>query len=255
MIFESLLPDSRRAALAIAEAIIPGSATVPAADEASLDGAEALIAEFHPTLLRAWKGRAPGARRVDARRPRAAVSTRSRPRSRRRCSSGGSANPIMRAPLWVIAMAHKLVHFDRTPVYEALGGTRNPPTQIEQPAWLRRCTAPPSGRRGHRVRRRRGRHRRGRRGRRQGAGGPRARGRLRGGGRALSPAIRSTAASVSAHRRFYRGAFTFGNVTVPLFIGRMFGGSTAIQRRHVLSHALVGGSSGGARISGPTTSR
>jgi choline dehydrogenase-like flavoprotein len=228
MIFDSFLPDSRRAALAIAEAIIPGSATVPAADEASLDGAEALIGEFHPTLLRAWKAahQALDASTLAVRgRPFHALSAAQQEEMLQRWER----DPIMRAPLWAIAMAHKLVHFDRTPVYEALGGSRNVPTQIEQPAWLSQvhraaewtegdieCDVVVVG---------------------TGAGGAVVGKELADRGHAVvfveeGEHYRRDAfdgSSVSAHRRFYRGAFTFGNVTVPLFIGRMFGGSTAIN--------------------------
>ncbi|MBV9945373.1 MAG: GMC family oxidoreductase, partial [Myxococcales bacterium] len=35
--------------------------------------------------------------------------------------------------------------------------------------------------------------------------------------------------SVRAHQRFYRGAFTVGNMAAPLFMGRLVGGSTAIN--------------------------
>ncbi len=35
--------------------------------------------------------------------------------------------------------------------------------------------------------------------------------------------------AVDAHRRFYRGAFTVGNAPMPIFMGRLVGGSTAIN--------------------------
>jgi choline dehydrogenase-like flavoprotein len=228
MLFDSLLPDPRRAALAIAEAIIPGSGSVPAADEASLDGAEALVAEFHPTLLKAWRAahQALDASTLALRgRPFHALSAAAQEEMLHRWER----DPILRAPLGVIAMIHKLVHFDRTPVYEALGGSRSAAVNIDRPAWLSQihraaewtegdieCDVVVVG---------------------TGAGGAVVGKELADRGHAVvfveeGEHYRRDAfdgSSVSAHRRFYRGAFAVGNVTIPLFIGRMFGGSTAIN--------------------------
>ncbi len=35
--------------------------------------------------------------------------------------------------------------------------------------------------------------------------------------------------AIHAHQRFYRAAFAFGNAIIPLFVGRLVGGSTAIN--------------------------
>jgi choline dehydrogenase-like flavoprotein len=126
-------------------------------------------------------------------------------------------------------MIHKLVHFDRTPVYEALGGSRSAAVNIDRPAWLSQihraaewtegdieCDVVVVG---------------------TGAGGAVVGKELADRGHAVvfveeGEHYRRDAfdgSSVSAHRRFYRGAFAVGNVTIPLFIGRMFGGSTAIN--------------------------
>src|SRR5580704_15850625 len=43
-----------RSALALAEAIIPGSRTIPPADEATLARAHEVVSAFHPTVARAW---------------------------------------------------------------------------------------------------------------------------------------------------------------------------------------------------------
>ncbi len=228
MIFDSLLPDPRRAALALAEAIIPGSATVPAADEASLDGAEALVGEFHPTLLRAWRA---AHQALDA----STLATRGRPfhalsaAAQEEMLRKWERDPILRAPLGIIAIIHKLVHFDRAAVYEALGGSRSAAVNIERPAWLSQihrasewaegdieCDVVVVG---------------------TGAGGAVVGKELADRGHAVVFVEEGEhyrrdsfdGSSVSAHRRFYRGAFAVGNVTVPIFIGRMFGGSTAIN--------------------------
>ncbi len=44
-----------RAALALAEAILPGSATIPAADEVTVGIADETIGLFHPSLKKAWR--------------------------------------------------------------------------------------------------------------------------------------------------------------------------------------------------------
>ena len=46
---------SYRAALALAEAIVPGSASIPAADEATGGRAQEVLEAFHPSLPKAWR--------------------------------------------------------------------------------------------------------------------------------------------------------------------------------------------------------
>ncbi len=217
-----------RAGLAIAEAIVPGSPHVPAADEASFESAEALVGDFHPGLLFAWRM---AHRALDAATlPRtgkrfSALSAEEQDRALRRWEK----DPILRAPLGLIAMMHKLVHFDRQPVYEALGGVRTGGEKLERPAWLAQVHRVPDWTQGDLecdvvvIG--------------TGAGGAVVGKELAERGHAVvfveeGEHYRRDAfdgSSVGAHRRFYRGAFTVGNVPVPLFIGRLFGGSTAIN--------------------------
>jgi choline dehydrogenase-like flavoprotein len=228
MIFDSLLPDSRRARLALAEAIIPGSATVPAADEASLEGAEALVRDFHPSLLKAWRL---AHQALDA----STLAIRGRPfhalsaAAQEEMLLKWEQDPVLRVPLGIVGVVHKFCHFDRAPVYEALGGVRSAPQGIDQPPWLAQihraedwaggeieCDVVVVG---------------------TGAGGAVVGKELADRGHAVvfveeGEHYRRDAfdgSSVSAHRRFYRGAFSIGNVPMPIFMGRMVGGSTAIN--------------------------
>src|SRR5579863_9603681 len=45
----------RRTALALAEAIVPGSATVPAADEATVAAVEDVVRHFDPRFAKVWE--------------------------------------------------------------------------------------------------------------------------------------------------------------------------------------------------------
>ena len=228
MFLDSLLPDARRASLALAEAIIPGSAIVPAADEASLEGAETLVRDFHPALLKAWRvaHQALDASTFAARgRPFHALSAAEQEEPLHKWEH----DPVLRTPLSIVSLVLKFSHFDREPVYEALGGVRGAPQNIDRPAWLAQihraedwndgeieCDIIVVG---------------------TGAGGAVVGKELADRGHAVvfveeGEHYRRDAfdgSSVSAHRRFYRGAVAMGNVTMPVFMGRLVGGSTAIN--------------------------
>jgi len=228
MFLESLSPSQQRAAIAFAEAIIPGSATTPAADEATFASARDLVHDLHPALVRAW---GVALRSLD----RAAAAWTGRPfhalSAERQDELLGrwESDPVLRSPLSLIALVYKFVHFDRRDVYESMGGKLNVVRNLEQPRWLSQihradaweegdieCDVVVVG---------------------TGAGGAVV-------GREL--ALRGHAvvfveegehyrrdafdgSSVGAHKRFYRGAFSVGNVSIPIFVGRLFGGSTAIN--------------------------
>src|SRR5580692_5143906 len=50
----SLTNFERRSALALAEAIIPGSSAIPAADEATVAAVEEVVRHFDPRFSKAW---------------------------------------------------------------------------------------------------------------------------------------------------------------------------------------------------------
>ena len=97
-----------RAGLALAEAIIPGSATISAADEATLEQARAMVAEVHPALGPGWDV---AVRALDA----AAVAYTGKPfhalgarRQEELITRWQSRSRVLRAPLGMLALVLKL---------------------------------------------------------------------------------------------------------------------------------------------------
>ena len=139
---------------------------------------------------------------------------------------------ILRTPLGLVALVYKFVHLRprRAPVYEAMGGKLNVVQNLESPRWLQQihraddwpagevveCDVVVVG---------------------TGAGGAVVGRELADRGHAVvfleeGAHHRRDAfdgSSVTAHQRFYRGAFSVGNAPMPIFIGRLVGGSTAIN--------------------------
>jgi choline dehydrogenase-like flavoprotein len=220
--------SERRAGLALAEAIIPGSRTIPAADEGTFDRADELVSELHPTLARAWNIALRG---LDA----ASVAYTGRPfhalgaREQDELVTRWQRDPVLKSPLGLAAIVYKFVHFDRREVYETLGGQLNVVSSLEQPRWLSQvhradgwkegdleCDVVVVG---------------------TGAGGGVVGRELADRGHAVvfleeGEHHRRDAfdgSSVTAHKRFYRAALSVGNAPMPIFVGRLVGGSTAIN--------------------------
>jgi choline dehydrogenase-like flavoprotein len=217
-----------RAALALAEAIIPGCPTIPGADEVTVARAHQIVGEFHPALAQAW-------RVAQATLAAAAVAQTGRPfnllsvvRQEKLLRRWGD-DPILRTPLELVSLVYKFVHFDQKSVYGAMGGQFNLVTALDEPRWLRQvhraqdwqgdsldCDVVVVG---------------------TGAGGGVVGRELADRGLAVvfveeGEHHRRDAfdgSSVRAHQRFYRGAFSVGNVAMPVFMGRLVGGSTAIN--------------------------
>jgi choline dehydrogenase-like flavoprotein len=223
------MPSAARAAVALVEAIIPGSSATPAADERTVELTDELLAEIHPTLARAWRV---ALRTLDA----AATLRTGRPfhsltaERQQELLRQWETDPLMRRPLGLVSLVYKFVHFDR-----AVAGAPGNPSRLrvvqalEQPRWLRQitpleqwasadleCDVVVVG---------------------SGAGGAVV-------GRELADRGYAVAfleegdhhrrdafdgSSVGAHQRFYRGAVSVGNVVMPVFMGRLVGGSTAIN--------------------------
>ena len=217
-----------RSALALAEAILPGSATVPAADEVTVERADEIVRDFHPGLARAWRG---------AQATLAAAAVAQTGRSFGALSAARQEalihrwedDPVLRTPLALISLVYKFVHFDQPDVYGSLGGKLNVVEGLESPRWLRQvhrasewkaadveCEVVVVG---------------------TGAGGGVVGRELADRGHAVvfveeGEHYRRDAfdgSSVRAHQRFYRGAISVGNMAMPVFMGRLVGGSTAIN--------------------------
>jgi choline dehydrogenase-like flavoprotein len=217
-----------RSALALARALIPGSERVPGADEATVRAADDTVAHVAPWLSRAWLA---AQRALDV----AAIA-----RTGRRLSAldpdrveevvrAWQRDPVMRQPLNVASIVYKLVHFDRPEVIAAMGGRPNVAGNLDRPRWLAQvhradewsegdieCDVVVIG---------------------TGAGGAVVGRELAERGLAVAfveegEHYRRDAfdgSLVRAHQRFYRAAVAVGNVMIPVFIGRLVGGSTAIN--------------------------
>jgi len=215
-------------ALALARALIPGSAAIPGADAASVRRAEEVVATIAPGLARSW---AIAQRTLDA----AAIARTGRrlrtlsPEQADEVVRAWQRDPILRLPLGLVSVVYKLVHFDQPHVVAAMGGRSNMAGNLDRPRWLSQihktdewrggdveCDVVVIG---------------------TGAGGAVVGRELAERGYAVAfveegEHYRRDAfdgSLVRAHERFYRGAASVGNVVMPIFIGRLVGGSTAIN--------------------------
>lgn len=224
-------PDAaaRRAALALAEAIIPGDGTIRPADERTLAQTEVVLERISPWASRLFFG---FASLLD----RAAVLRTGRrfhaldAAAQQRLLERFERDPVLRTPLGTLAFALKFVHFDRLDVYESLGGKLNVVQHDESPRYLSQvveasrwdandeieCEVVVVG---------------------TGAGGAVVGKELADRGLAvvfveeggLHQRSAFTGSSIQAHFDFYRGSLTLGNAPMPIFMGRLVGGSTAIN--------------------------
>jgi choline dehydrogenase-like flavoprotein len=212
-----------RAALALAEALIPGSSRLPAADEVTVRRTEELVGSLHPALLRAWDA---AQRTLDT----AAVARRGRrfhaldALAQDELLRQFEVDPLLGKPLALISLVYKLVHFDEPP-RQGLPVVGS----LEEGRWMRQmhrgdaweggdveCDVVVVG---------------------SGAGGAVVGRELAGRGHAVvfieegdyHPRQDFDGSAVRAHQRFYRTAFSVGNALIPIEMGRMVGGSTAIN--------------------------
>jgi choline dehydrogenase-like flavoprotein len=216
-----------RAGLAFAEAMIPGSPTFVGADERTHALAEQLVRSIHPAVATAWRV---ALELLDS----AAVARTGRPFHRLSANQQDALlqrwerDRALRAPVGLVALVYKLVHFDhhapRKNGSSALGVLRS----SERPRWTAQmqriddveetieCDAVVIG---------------------TGAGGAVVGRELADQGHAVvfleegdfHPREAFDGSAVRAHQRFYRGSISVGNVLMPIFMGRLVGGSTAIN--------------------------
>ncbi len=217
-----------RSALALAEAIIPGSRSLAAADETTVARTEELVFEFHPALAGAW-------RVAQATLAAGAIARTGRPfdllpaAAQERLLLQWEDDAAFRTPLALVSLLYKLVHFDQESVYQTMGGKLNVVSAMESPRWLRQIHGAEDWTEGDLesdvvvIG--------------TGAGGGVVGRELADRGLAVvfveeGEHHRRDAfdgSSVRAHQRFYRAAFSVGNVVMPVFMGRLVGGSTAIN--------------------------
>lgn len=219
----------RAASLALLEAIIPGSDSIPGGDEATLARTEQVVQSIAPELVPVWRKAQRvlcSAAIVSTGRSFAALDTR----TQQQLLARWLRKPALRSALAVLSLVYKFVHFDRAPVYERMGGRLNIVPRGEPPAWRRQmsiatnlpddlaleCDVVVVG---------------------TGAGGAVVGRELAERGHAVLFVEEGRyydrsdfdGSSVRAHQHFYRFAVSFGNTVMPIFMGRLVGGSTAVN--------------------------
>lgn len=217
-----------RAALALAEAVIPGTALIPGADEATVREAAELLTQVSPRLSKAWwaaQRALDAAARLRTGRPFQALSAG----QQEHLLTLWEQDPVLRLPLSLVSLLYKAVHFDRPNVQRAMGAKPKGPAQVTEPRWTQQVHPAASWSGGDIegdvvvVG--------------TGAGGGVVGYELAERGHAvvfveegqLYHRHAFDGSSIRALRRFFRPAFSMGNVVVPIFAGRMVGGSTAIN--------------------------
>jgi choline dehydrogenase-like flavoprotein len=217
-----------RGALALAEALLPGTSTIPAADETTVREVTALVARLSPRLATAWSA----AHRTLAAAARLRTGSPFHTLSAARQDAllaQWEHDPLLRMPLALVASLYKIVHFDAPHVQRALGAKPKPPLGVAEDRWTQQvhsaeswtggdveCEVVVVG---------------------TGAGGGVVGHELAQRGHAvlfveegeLYPRHSFDGSTVRAMERFYRPTFAVGNASFPIFVGRMVGGSTALN--------------------------
>ncbi len=222
------LDATHRAAVALAEAIIPGTSLIPPADERTAHAAAQVMTQVSPRVGMAWSAALrtlDAAARLRTGRPFHALSATAQDELLARWER----DPLLKTPLMMVSFVYKLVHFDAPHVLRAMGAKAKPPLQVTQPRWMEQVQAADSWTGGDVdcdvvvVG--------------TGAGGGVVGYELAERGHAvvfveegqLHQRHDFDGSSVRALGRFYRPAFSVGNAFIPIFSGRLVGGSTAIN--------------------------
>ena len=217
------------AAMALAEAMIPGGEKVRRADEDTLFRTIDLLEHTFPQLSKVW---GKSALLFDH-----LAILGSGKRFRDLDHAGQEAmlarwgnNPALRGALTAFSTGLKMAHFDRREVYEGLGAKLNVVNNLEPARWMEQvvdastyegdrdveCDVVVVG---------------------TGAGGAVVGRELAEKGHAVvfieeGRFVRRdefTGSSVKAHQEFYRGGLSTGNNLFPIFMGKLVGGSTAVN--------------------------
>ncbi len=214
--------------VALAEAIIPGTSSIPGADDTTVREVSAVLARLSPKLAAPWNGahRAlDAAARLRTGRPFHALSAE----RQQSLLVQWERDPLLKIPLNLISNVYKIVHFDAPHVLRAMGARPMPRPPVTEHRWSRQvqpaaawtggeveCDVVVMG---------------------TGAGGAVV-------GHALAERGHAVVfveegefhhrhsfdnSMVGAYERFYRPIFAVGNATFPVLVGRMVGGSTGVN--------------------------
>lgn len=225
----ALSPSEYRAALALVEAMLPGSARIPAGDERTVLRAEDVVRAFHPVMIKPFGvalNALDNASVVYTGRPFHALDGNRQQQLLRTWEN----SPVMRTAMHVLGMLFKFAHFDATHVFGAQGRTFAKVHNAEKPRHFSQifradewegddvieCDVAIVG---------------------TGAGGAVVGKELAERGHAVVFIEEGehytreafSGSMVRAHGVFYRNALVVGNAPMPAFIGRMLGGSTAVN--------------------------
>ncbi len=225
----TLSPAQLRAALAFAEALIPGSPNTPGADETTIARLEEVMRAVSPRVVTGWSSalsRLDQAVRLQKGKPFHALSRTEQDH----VLAGWEKSPILRGPLHALAYIFKIAHFDAPRTYEKMGGALRVINNVESYRWERQiqsartwsesrdveCEVVVIG---------------------TGAGGAVVGRELADRGYAVvfleegSYRKRNdfVGSFIHAHSNYFRNTFTMGNTPVTLLMGKLVGGSTAVN--------------------------
>jgi choline dehydrogenase-like flavoprotein len=220
--------QAMRTWVAFAEAVIPGSASIRGGDERLVRRTLEVLDMVHPAGAAALTA---AMRALSL----AAFARKGKPFEslslveQEALFDAWLDDPVLRGPAQLVAFLFKFVHFDKGSAY------RDRPslpvvTQLESPPWLSQIVRADDWTEGDEL---------------EcdvvvvgtGAGGAVVGRELADRGLAVVFVEEGehhrrdamTNSSIEAHRKFYRGGVTVGNAVIPVFIGRMVGGSTAVN--------------------------
>jgi hypothetical protein len=217
-----------RGALALAEALIPSTTVIPLPTRPPCERPPRWSPGSPPRLATAWSARAAAldaAARLRTGRPFHTLSAARQDA----LLSQWERDPLLRVPLSLVSNLYKIVHFDAPHVQRAMGAKPKPPLEVTEPRWTQQvhpaeswtggdvdCDVVVVG---------------------TGAGGAVVGHELAQRGHAvvfveeghLYHRHSFDGSTVRSAERFYRPALALGNAAFPVFLGRLVGGSTAVN--------------------------
>jgi choline dehydrogenase-like flavoprotein len=225
----TLSREELRSALAFAEAILPGSPFTPGADETTIARIEDVLRHLGPSVVSGWSG---ALRLLDeATRLQTGKPFRALPRAKQQqVLAGWEKSPVLRAPLFALAYIFKIAHFDSPRTFTKMGGELRVLSNVEVPRWEQQIVSAKEWSESRDV---------------EceivvvgtGAGGAVVGRELADRGYAVvfieegSRQRRNDflGSFVHAHSTYFRNTLTLGNSPVTLLMGKLVGGSTAVN--------------------------
>ncbi len=225
----TLSPAQLRSALAFAEAIIPGSPLTPGADETTVARLEEVMRAVSPHVVTGWSSALAlldQAVRLQKGKPFHALNRT----EQESVLHAWEKSPVLRGPLHALAYIFKIAHFDTPRAYESMGGSLKVVQNVETYRWEQQiqsargwtadrdveCEVVVIG---------------------TGAGGAVVGRELADRGYAVvyieegSYRKRSDflGSFIHAHTNYFRNSFTLGASPITLLMGKLVGGSTAVN--------------------------